>query len=171
MLGVRLLPWDYGVRNVFRRPVRSALALATLTLVILLVLVVVGFVRGLEAALAVSGDPRVVLVHAAGASENVENSSVPARTTGLLTASLPGVQRRTGPGGTQVPYASPDLFLGTQVAAAGLDEPSMGLVRRGHAGRRTGAEQGADHRGPLAAARRDARRGAGRQAGRGEARP
>jgi putative ABC transport system permease protein len=129
MLGVRLLPWDYGVRNLFRRPVRSALTLTALTLVVLLVLVVVGFIRGLEGSLAVSGDPQVALVHSAGASENVENSSIQARTTGLLTASVAGIQRRPGPGGTQVPYASPELYLGTQVATEGDEEPSMGLVR------------------------------------------
>src|SRR5438105_156414 len=54
---LRLLPWEYGVRNLFRRPVRSALTLAALTLVVLLVLVAAGFVRGLEASLDVSGRP------------------------------------------------------------------------------------------------------------------
>src|SRR5258708_5671025 len=102
MLGVRLLPWEYGVRNLLRRPGRSALTLSALTLVVLLVLVVVGFIRGLEASLAVSGDAQVVLVHSLGASENVENSSIPAATPGVLTASLGGVQRRVGPGGAQV---------------------------------------------------------------------
>src|SRR5213595_2385550 len=94
MLRFRLLPWEYGVRNLFRRPARSALTLACLTLVVLLVFVVVGFIRGLETTLAVSGDPRVVLVHSLGASENVENSSIPARSAALLSASLEGVQRR-----------------------------------------------------------------------------
>src|SRR5437899_12809337 len=58
MLRFRPLPWEYGVRNLLRRPARSGLTLACLTLVVLLVLVVVGFVRGLEASLGVSGDPR-----------------------------------------------------------------------------------------------------------------
>ena len=75
MLGFRLLPWEYGVRNLFRRPSRTLLTLFGLTLVVLLVLVVVGFIRGLENSLAVSGDPRVVLVHAPGGSENVEIST------------------------------------------------------------------------------------------------
>src|SRR5205823_1645500 len=83
-LRFRPLPWEYGVRNLFRRPARSLLTLAGLTLVVLLVFTVVAFVRGLETSLAVSGDPRVVLVHALGAGENVENSSVPGRTAALL---------------------------------------------------------------------------------------
>jgi ABC-type lipoprotein release transport system permease subunit len=120
---IRLLPWEYGVRNLLRRPGRSLLTLAGLTLVVLLVFVVVGFIRGLEATLAVSGDPRVVLVHSLGASENVENSSIAARTAALLSASLDGIQRRYG-----VPYVSPELYLGTHVATQG-EEQSLGLVR------------------------------------------
>src|SRR5262249_24203544 len=98
--------------------------LAALTLVVLLVFVVVGFIRGLEACLAVSGDPNVVLVHSLGAAENVENSSVPARTSALLAASLEGIQRRGG-----VAYASPELYLGTLVDTDGAGAPTMGLVR------------------------------------------
>jgi ABC-type lipoprotein release transport system permease subunit len=124
VFGFRLLPWEYGVRNLFRRPGRSALTLAGLSLVVLLVLVVVGFIRGLEASLAASGDPRVVLVHSAGASENVENSSIPGRTSDLLSASLACVQRRAG-----AVYASPELYLGTQVVVEGDETVSLGLIR------------------------------------------
>ena len=129
MSGLRLLPWEYGVRNLFRRPGRSALTLAGLALVALLVFVVVGFIRGLETSLAVSGDPRVVLVHALGAAENVENSSVPARTAPLLAASLDGILRRPGPAGDPAVYASPELYLGTQVRTEGDEPVTMGLVR------------------------------------------
>jgi ABC-type antimicrobial peptide transport system permease subunit len=129
MIGFRPLPWDYGVRNLFRRPGRSALTLLGLTLVVLLVFVVVGFIRGLEGSLAVSGDPRVVLVHSLGASENVENSSIPGRTTAMLTASLGGIQRRAGPGGAPIAYASPELYLGTDVATEGDSEATLGVVR------------------------------------------
>lgn len=120
---VRLLPWEYGVRNLFRRPLRSALTLAGLTLAVLLVLAVVGFVRGLEASLVVSGEPDVVLVHSLGASENIENSAVAGRTPALLAASLEGIRRRHG-----AAYVSPEVYLGTRVS--GGDGPGgMGLVR------------------------------------------
>jgi ABC-type antimicrobial peptide transport system permease subunit len=123
VLGVRLLSWEYGVRNLFRRPLRSALTLAGLALVVLLVLVVVGFIRGLEASLAVSGDPRVVMIHSLGASENLENSSVAGRTPALLSASLRAVQQRHG-----LPYVSPELYLGTRVGVED-EQLAMGLVR------------------------------------------
>jgi len=127
-MGIRLLPWEYGVRNLFRRPLRSALTLTGLALVVLLVLIVAGFVRGLQTTLAVSGEPGVVIVHARGAAENVENSTVPGRTPELLAASVAGIQRRPGPGGVRAIAASPELYLGTRVADES-GRASMGLAR------------------------------------------
>ena len=69
------------------------IALAT---VVMLVFVVVGFIRGLEQSLAVSGDENVVLVYSVNSEENIENSSIPARTPSLLTASLDGTVKRFG---------------------------------------------------------------------------
>jgi len=124
MLKLRLLPWEYGVRNLFRRPGRTLLTLAGLTLVILLVFVVVGFIRGLENSLAVSGDPRIILVHSIGGGQNMEASSIPARSASLIGASLEGVQRRHGE-----TYASPELYLTTRVTPEGDNEAALGLVR------------------------------------------
>ena len=123
MFRLRLLPWEYGVRNLLRRPSRSALTLGALAVVILLVFVVIGFIRGLEKSLAVSGDPDVVLVYSLGADMNIENSAVAARTPGLLTASVQGVQQRFG-----LPHVSPELYLGTRVVA-GKQQGALGLVR------------------------------------------
>src|SRR5262245_6141688 len=119
----RMLPWEYGVRNLLRRPSRSALTLISLTIVVLLVFVVVGFIRGLEKSLTVSGDPQVVLVYSAGAEANVENSAIAARTPGLLSASISGIQKRFG-----VAHVSPELYLGTRVSV-GEHVGALGLVR------------------------------------------
>src|SRR5438445_12922143 len=119
MFRFRLLPWEYGVRNLLRRPGRSALTLAGLALVALLIFVVVGFIRGLEENLAVSGDPEVVVVHSLGTEGHVEISSVPTRASAPLTASLEGIRRRPGPGGTPAVYASGALYLRPHVGAEG----------------------------------------------------
>ena len=124
VLFFRLIPWEYAIRNLFRRPLRSALTLAALTAVIALVLVVVSFIRALERSLAVSGDPQVAIVFALGMGENLEYSSIPARTAELVAASVPGIQQRHG-----VPYVSPELYLGTQIAVGDGGEPRLGLVR------------------------------------------
>lgn len=118
----RLLPWDYGVRNLFRRPSRSALTLGGLSVVVLLVLVVVGFIRGLEASLAATGQPNVMLVYALSSGADIENSAIPARTPALLSASVAGVRERHG-----VKYVSPELYLGTRITAGG--QKGLGLVR------------------------------------------
>lgn len=124
MFGLRLLPWEYGIRNLFRRPGRSALTLAALTLVVLLVFVVVGFIRGLETSLAVSGDPRVVLIHSLGAAENIENSTIQAGQAALVIADLRSIQRRFA-----TAYASPELYLGTRVLTERKSSPALGLAR------------------------------------------
>src|SRR6478752_3380108 len=96
MFRLRLLPWDYGVRNLLRRPARSALTLGALATVVLLVFVVVAFIRGLESSLAVTGQPNVVLVYSINTAEDIENSAIPARTSALLSASLEGVDKQHG---------------------------------------------------------------------------
>lgn len=118
----RLLPWDYGVRNLFRRPSRSALTLGGLSIVILLVLVVVGFIRGLEASLAATGQPNVVLVYAMTSGADIENSAIPGRTPALLAASVAGVRSQFGE-----KFISPELYLGTRISVN--DQEGLGLVR------------------------------------------
>lgn len=120
----QLLPWEYGIRNLFRRPWRSALTLVALTTVTLLVLVVLGFIRGLEQTLKVSGKPDVAFVFSLGMGENLEYSSIPHRTADLLASSLSGVRRDHGQ-----PHISPELYLGTQIQLAGDSQHRFGLVR------------------------------------------
>jgi ABC-type lipoprotein release transport system permease subunit len=120
----RLLPWDYGVRNLFRRPSRSALTLGGLSIVVLLVLVVVGFIRGLEASLAATGQPNVVLVYSISSGADIENSAIPGRTPALLSASVSGIRKRH-----DVTYVSPELYLGTRIKAEGQAKGGLGLVR------------------------------------------
>jgi putative ABC transport system permease protein len=120
----RLLPWEYAIRNLFRRPLRTLLTFAGLTTVVLLVFVVVGFIRGLEKTLAVSGDPQVAVVFSLGMGENLEYSSISMSTSDLVAASVEGIQERYGQ-----KYVSPELYLGTDVRLGDKEEPEMGLVR------------------------------------------
>lgn len=124
LLLFRPLPWEYGIRNLFRRRLRSALTLLALTTVVLLVLLVVGFIRGLEMSLAASGDPQVGIVFSLGMGENLEYSSIGPAVGDLLPASVQNVQQHYGK-----KYVSPELYLGSLVRAGGRDEPLLGLVR------------------------------------------
>jgi ABC-type antimicrobial peptide transport system permease subunit len=97
------------------------LGLAT---VVFLVLLVAAFVRGLETSLATSGDPRVALVHSLGASENIENSTIPGRGASLLSASLQRIEARFGER-----YVSPELYLGSEVTTGSSPIAGKGIVR------------------------------------------
>lgn len=123
-----LLPWEYGIRNLFRRPLRTFLTFAGLTTVIVLILVVVGFIRGLENSLAVSGDPQTAIVYSLGMGENIEYSSIPMRTSDLVPASIGGIKARYGNR-----YVSPELYLGTQIGVSKSSDAerreTLGLVR------------------------------------------
>ena len=124
MFTTGLLPWEYGVRNLFRRPLRSALTLGGLTTVILLVLIVVAFIRGLEASLAASGGDDVVLVYSLSSGADIENSAIPARTPDLISASLSGVHERHG-----VKHVSPELYFATRIEVDSASIKGLGLVR------------------------------------------
>jgi len=121
MVRLRVLPWEYGVRNLLRRPARSLLTLGALSTVVFLVLVIVGFIRGLEKSLAQSGDPAVVLVSAVGSQDSLETSSIAGRTPALLAATAgcgtganPASQAGTG----QAPAAASPYRLTAEPAGA-----------------------------------------------------
>jgi putative ABC transport system permease protein len=120
----RLLPWEYAIRNLFRRPLRTALTFAGLTTVILLVFVVVGFIRGLERTLAVTGDAQSAVVFSLGMGENLEYSSISMSVSDLVAASVEGIEERYGQ-----KYVSPELYLGTEISVGAREEPGLGLVR------------------------------------------
>ena len=125
----RLLPWEYAIRNLFRRPLRTSLTFFGLTTVIVLVFVVVGFIRGLERSLAVSGDPQTAVIFSLGMGENLEYSSI--RHADERSGSgqcLAGFRSDFGQ-----KYVSPELYLGTQVRRRVSREDArtvfVGLVR------------------------------------------
>ncbi len=124
MIRFSLIPWEYGIRNLFRRPVRTLLTLTGLTTVIVLVFVVIGFIRGLEHSLTVSGDPQVALLFSLGMGENLEYSSIPMRTNELVSASVEGIKTFH-----ERKYVSPELYLGTQIELPDQQTAAMGLVR------------------------------------------
>jgi putative ABC transport system permease protein len=123
---MRLLPWDYGIRNLSRRPLRTALTGFGLTLVVFLLLVVTGFVRGLELSLAQSGDPEVVLLHNVNAAENLENSSIGDEVATLARTEF--AAHLIHYGGTAA--VSPELTVASRVGrmdAGGQDQ--LGVLR------------------------------------------
>jgi putative ABC transport system permease protein len=109
---MRLLPFDYAVRNLWRSPVRLALSVLGSALVVALVIAAGGFVRGLDAALRATGSEQNVFVLGIGSEESIERSEISAATASLLEASVPGIRMRAG-----VAYVSPEVHVMLPVSA------------------------------------------------------
>ena len=105
---MKLLPWEYAVRNLGRSPVRLALTVGGSALVVLLIFAAAAFVRGMSSSLAVSGSDRNVILLGTGSEESIERSEVPPSTDGIVAASVPGIKTRLG-----VTYVSPEVHLAT----------------------------------------------------------
>jgi ABC-type antimicrobial peptide transport system permease subunit len=126
------------VRNLARRPVRTALTALGLALVVFLLLLVVGFVRGLELSLQQTGDPEVVLLHNANAAENLENSSIADEVPAVARTEFAAHLVKYG----DTAALSPELTIAGRVGAAdaggktplavfrGVDFDRVFLVRR-----------------------------------------
>lgn len=115
---MRLLPFEYAVRNLGRAPLRLAASLTGAALVVALVLAAGSFVRGMERSLSVSGGRDNVILLGAGSEESVERSQISQNVAGLVAASVPGIRTRLG-----VPYVSPEVHMALLVRA-GRNSPS-----------------------------------------------
>jgi ABC-type lipoprotein release transport system permease subunit len=124
---MRLLPWDYGVRNLTRRPLRTALTALGLTLVVFLLFLVVGFLRGLDGSLKQSGDSQVMMIHGLEAGDNLENSAIDeAEVKREIAALLESHLVHYG----KTPALSPELVIATTIGASSSeDQPALGVFR------------------------------------------
>ncbi len=93
---MRLLPFDYAIRNLARSSRRLVLVVGGSTLVSLLVLGAVSFSRGLESSLGSSGLTSNALLLAAGSEESVERSEISPTTAEALFASVDGIAQHAG---------------------------------------------------------------------------
>ncbi len=103
---MRLLPFDYAVRNLGRSRWRLALSLAGSALVAGLALTAGAFVSGMNASLRSTGGAHNVIVLGAGSEDSVERSEISPAAAGVLGASVPGLRTRAG-----APYVSPEAHV------------------------------------------------------------
>lgn len=107
---MRLLPFEYAVRNLGRSPLRLVASVLGSALVVALVLAAGGFVRGMERSLSISGNPKNVLLLGAGSEESIERSQLGGQVATLVAGSVPGIKERLG-----VPYVSPEVHMAAVV--------------------------------------------------------
>lgn len=123
---MRLLPFDYAVRNLGRSPSRLIGMLVSAVLVVLLILSGGGFVRGMEKSLTGSARPENVIILGAGSEESVERSEISASVGDQVLASVDGIRQRLG-----VAYVSPEIHMATVLRTARDAEQELQAVLRG----------------------------------------
>src|SRR5512147_1360031 len=105
---MRLLPFEYAVRNLGRSPSRLIGTLVSAVLVVLLILAGGGFVRGMEKSMSGSARPENVVILAAGSEESIERSEISASVAGQVLATVDGIRQQAG-----VAYVSPEIHMAT----------------------------------------------------------
>jgi putative ABC transport system permease protein len=119
---MRLVPFDYAVRNLGRSPSRLLLSVVGSALVVTLVIAAAAFVRGMDLSLRATGGEHNVIILGAGSEESVERSEVESGVAGVVAASLAGVRSRAG-----VSYVSPEVHAQLPVKTR-ADQPKGPLV-------------------------------------------
>ncbi len=123
---MKLLPFEYGVRNLGRSRLRLALSVLGSILVVLLVLAAGAFVKEMDRSLRASGGERNVILLGAGSEESVQRSEIQASVASLVAASVPGIAARLG-----VPYVSEEVHVDLQVRTSPDDEDAPLVLVRG----------------------------------------
>ena len=123
---MRLLPFEYAVRNLGRSPTRLASSVAGGVLVVLLVLAAGAFVRGMERSLDVSGGGRNVILLGAGSEESVERSEIDPTVDTLVLGSVPGIKSRGG-----VDHVAPEVHLMAELRQGSAAGRVMPVLLRG----------------------------------------
>jgi putative ABC transport system permease protein len=123
---MRMLPWDYGVRNMTRSPLRTALSLGGSALVVLLVLAAGAFVSGMNQSLRATGEADNVILLGAGSEESFERSEISPSVPGLVQASVPGIRSRLG-----VAYVSPEVHMQNPITVGETSDHAQHVMVRG----------------------------------------
>ena len=125
----RHLPFDYAIRNLGRRPLRTAITAFSSALVAALLVATAAFVRGLDSTFSGAAQADTAILLSSVAERDVVRSTVNAGLPELLSASVPGIAQIGGQ-----PAVSGEIHMGTTLrVGAGpgaADEPTYaGFVR------------------------------------------
>ncbi len=123
---MRLIPFDYAVRNLGRSPLRLAMSLLGSILVVILVIAAAAFIRGMEKSLAQSGSPNNIILLGTGSEESIERSEINASVPGQATASITNLQSNLGQ-----PYLSPEVHIALPVGLTPDHKSNTQAVFRG----------------------------------------
>jgi putative ABC transport system permease protein len=123
---MKLLPWEYAVRNLGRSPLRTVLGAGGAGLVVLLVMAAGAFVRGMQQSLRVSGSPDNVILLGAGSEESVERSEIDSSAAGQVQAGIRGIRSLL-----DVAFVSPEVHLAMELGLERDDPTGHSALLRG----------------------------------------
>lgn len=123
---MKMLPFDYGVRNLGRSRTRLVLTILSSALVVLLVLSAAAFVRGMNKSLVNNPAEDNVILLSAGSEESLERSQIPGSSAGIVASSIPGIKSLVG-----VKYVSPEIHAAILVKDGKASEGEWRAVVRG----------------------------------------
>jgi cell division protein FtsX len=127
----RHLPFDYAVRNLGRRRLRTILTGLSSAMVVAIIVATASFVRGLESSFSGVGQADVAILLSTVAERDVVRSTVAAEVPELVAATVPGILQVHG-----VPAVSAEIHMGTNLRLgpqppAGVPDPELNAFVRG----------------------------------------
>ena len=121
---MKILPFEYAVRNLGRSPGRMIMSVGGSLLVVLLALTAGGFVIGMQRALVDSGSESNMILLGSGSEESLERSEIPMRTPGIVSASLDGLASSAG-----MDAVSPEVHMAMPVSRTEGEEGTLSVLR------------------------------------------
>lgn len=121
---LRLLPFDHALRNIGRRPLRSAMIVLAAMLTCGLFIASTAFVRGLERSNLAAAPARTAILLSTSAQRDVVRSAMSPAVADLVAADVRGILRVGG-----IPAASPEIHMGTDIVVEGDGRPKQAFVR------------------------------------------
>ncbi len=103
---MKLIPWEYGLRNLGRSPLRACLTAFGSMLVVGLVLAAGSFLAGIERQLSTSGDEGNVLLLANGSQDSLLRSEIPRKVDTIARGGIKSIRERLGE-----QYVSPEVLF------------------------------------------------------------
>lgn len=123
---MRIIPFDYAVRNLGRAPGRLVAMVAGIGLVVLLVVASAAFAQGMRRSLRMAPSNANILLLGAGSEESIERSQVDAAAPGHIIASIRGIRESLG-----VAFVSPEIHMGLVVQRSRDKDEELRTLFRG----------------------------------------
>lgn len=104
------LPWDYGIRNVGRRPLASLFVVFGAAGVVSLVLLMGAFVQSLNYSLQDTSNPNNIIILGAGSENSLEQSAIAANVPQIMGTSIGIIEKRG-----DISSISPEVYMASMI--------------------------------------------------------